>query len=550
MVKLSSTVSDNPDAQTLKSKLLRLVVNCSRWGKELLTSKKLPLIARKTCEIYLNRDDAVLQKQCQHVLRTKIQLNPEQVHQFLHTSVGASLLDWFRRFFHWSHYQNPQETLTNLILQMATDSEGVSLLTALRYRPESLEVNLDHLLFTVKRVEWLLKTTRLMTEIVSELAQAESSADGQPFNTMPDLRQAGAWQVSQTVLTFAGRVESHTLEEYPNPLQVTCYAPHPWPTEPVPVIIQSHGLASSPADVELHLYAHHLASHGYFVASPQHSGSDVQQVRQMLQGKASEVFKFSEFINRPTDISYLLDQLSLDPTWSDRLNLNQVGVMGHSFGAYTALALAGAIIQFEGLEQVCTLPNPEPNLSLLLQCQALTLPRQFYQLRDERVKAVMSLDSVGGEVFGANGLAQIRVPVMLLSGSHDVTAPLVLEQLRIFRGLTTAHQYLALMCGKSHLRNIHRFIKTLDLDFAWSFPSPSPEESTSSIEETIQALSVAFFDAYLRPERSNSGYLSAAYGQYVSREPYTCWLISDRAKSALDEKLRAIEEEYLAEFAN
>lgn len=551
MTKVSSSAFDAIAAKTLKSRLLRLVANVSRWGKQLFIDQKLPLIARKACEVYLDSDDTVLQKQCQHVLRTRIKLNPEQVHQFLHTSMGTFLLDWFRHFFRWPHHQNPHEALKTLILEMATDSDGVSLLTALRYRPDSLEVNLDHLLFTVKRVEWLLKTTRLMTDVVGALAQAEAQQNVPQFHTMPDLRQPGPWAVRQTVLTLAGRTSSHALADHPTPLQVTCYVPEPWPAEPVPVIIQSHGLASSPAEVDLCWYAHHLASHGYFVVAPQHSGSDVQQVQRMLQGKTSEVFQCSEFVTRPADISYLLDQLSLETAlpWSAHLNLDQVGVMGHSFGAYTAFALAGATIQFEGLEQVCSLPNLEPNLSLLLQCQALTLPRQFYQLHDRRIKAVMALDSVGSEVFGASGLAQIRVPVMLVSGSHDVTAPLALEQLRIFRGLTTGHQYLALIAGKSHLRDVDRFIKNLDLDLAWSPTSPATDTSTTLPEITIQALSVAFFDAYLRPEGADSVYLSAAYGQYVSHSPYQCWLISDRAKSALDAKLRALEKEYLSEFA-
>jgi predicted dienelactone hydrolase len=556
MTKVSSSAFDAIASRTLKSRLLRLVANLSQWGKQLFIDQQLPLVARKACEIYLDSADVALQKQCQYALRTRIKLNPEQVHQFLHTSMGTFLLDWSRHFFHWPSHQDPHETLKTLILEMATDSEGISLLTALRYRPESLEVNLDHLLFTVKRVEWLLKTTRLMTKTVGILAEAEAHSNVTAFDTMPDLRQPGPWTVSQTVLNLPGRPSPHTLDKQSPPLQVTCYAPQPWPDKPVPVIIQSHGLASSPAEVDLYFYAYHLASHGYFVAAPQHPGSDVQQVRHMLQGKTSEVFKRSEFINRPADISYLLDQLGTESPWSEHLNLDQVGVMGHSFGAYTAFALAGATIQFKGLEQVCALPNLEPNLSLLLQCQALALPRQFYQLHDRRIQAVMSLDSVGSEVFGRSGLAQIHVPVMLVSGSHDVTAPLALEQLRLFRGLTTAHQYLAVICGKSHLHDVDRFIRNLDLDVAWSPTSPPPTPPTPPMDmtlpfsgETIQALSVAFFDAYLRPEQSNPAYLSAAYGQYVSRSPYQCWLISDRAKTALDEQLRAIETEYVSEFA-
>lgn len=143
---------------------------------------------------------------------------------------------------------------------------------------------------------------------------------------------------------------------------------------------------------------------------------------------------------------------------------------------------------------------------------------------------------------------------MLVTGSHDVAAPLVLEQIRIFQRLTVAHQYLALIDlvligGKSHLRDVRRFVETLDLEFAWSPLSALPSESSTNIEETIQALSLAFFNQYLRPSLTDCPYLNAGYGQYLSQPLYDCWLISDRAKPTLMQKLQALDEERLAEFS-
>ncbi|NEQ47598.1 MAG: alpha/beta hydrolase [Leptolyngbya sp. SIOISBB] len=556
MSNVSSQRVKPPPTKADKSKLARLMTVFLSKGRRLVARHKLPLIARRACRLYLDDQDATVQQQCRQVLKSSWQLNPKQLKKFLNTTIGKALLDWVKQFFRWSQQQDPHQTLAQLILQMAADPDGLSLLSASRHYPEVLKFNPDYLLFTVKRMEWLLKTTRMLVVEVASLAAAEATQSPQPFSQLPDFRRSGKFAVHRRMMTLEGRKVAHGSQAPSHPLEVRCFAPSPWPDQPVPLIVQSHGLASTLADIQL--YAAHLASHGYCVMLPRHPGSDVHQIRRLLQGDANEVFEQSEFLDRPADISYLLDVLSqgTDPVWRNRLNLEQVGIIGHSFGAYTALALAGARIHFEGLEKVCGLPDQDPNPSLLLQCQALTLPRQPYQLQDHRVKAVLLLDAVGSEIFGAQGLGPIHVPVMLVAGSHDMTAPLVLEQMRIFRRLPTERSYFALIHGKSHLRSMHEFMQSLELDRESSWetqPEPTSEpleEVTETvgnpIEQTIQALSVAFFEAYLSSESTPSAYLTAAYGQYLSQSPHECWLISDRSRPALEKQLQIMDEEYLA----
>jgi predicted dienelactone hydrolase len=107
-----------------------------------------------------------------------------------------------------------------------------------------------------------------------------------------------------------------------------------------PVIVISHGLGSDRTSFEY--LAQHLASYGFAVAVPEHPGSSAEQLRSLLAGRAKTVAEPNEFINRPLDIKYLLNQLArLDASNSSfQLNLQQVGVIGQSFGGYTALALA------------------------------------------------------------------------------------------------------------------------------------------------------------------------------------------------------------------
>ena len=53
-------------------------------------------------------------------------------------------------------------------------------------------------------------------------------------------------------------------------------------------------------------------------------------------------------INRPEDIRYILDHLAdletQSPELDGMLDLKKIGVAGHSFGAYTTLAVAGATV--------------------------------------------------------------------------------------------------------------------------------------------------------------------------------------------------------------
>ncbi|MEO1348204.1 MAG: alpha/beta hydrolase [Cyanobacteria bacterium J06635_15] len=523
-----------------------------RKVKGLLVAQKLPRIAQKTCELYLEGSNAALQARCQRVLQTRLSLNPKQLYRFFHTSIGELLLDWVERFFKWPSHHNPKQSLRELLVQMAADPAGLSLLSALRHFPETLQFNLDQLLFTAKRVEWLIEATRIATETIHQLSKAEAQLiPAQHFATLPDLRTVGEFAVQRSHLTLSGRRRDDCLEEDTCPLEVICYEPDPWPLQPVPVIVQSHGLASKPDGVDL--YARHLASYGYFVVTPQHPGSDVEQIRRMLSGDRAEVFKLSTFIDRPLDISYLLDQLAqgFGSAWAGKLNLERVGIMGHFFGAYTAFALAGATIHFKRLEQACGLPTPDPNFSMLLQCQALVLPRQLYQLQDHRIQAILCLDSVGSEIFGTTGLAQIQVPVMLIAGEHDMVAPLVLEQIRIFQGLTGFNQYLALVRGKSHIRDLQRFVSDLNLEIDWSPQSVSATGTNALVDAPIKALSIAFFDRYLKPEKRDiEAYLSADYAAYLSHSPDALGLISEKSKATLDKKLQCLDSQWMAEFSS
>lgn len=520
------TVAKSASKRAALQQFKALVLQIVRWTKGFLELQKLPYIANKVCEIYLRDADEAQRTRCRRILQTRLELNPAQLRHFFHTSMGKQLLSWFGRFFHpTSDDHNHLYHLQDLLVQMASDPEGLSLLSFLRRFPNAQQLNLDQLLFTAQRVEWLLKETETTIATIRDLSMTEmSQTTAISFASLPDLRQPGQFAIKQFTFTAARSPRSYGLDRVEaRSLQVVCYQPDPLPTEAIPVVVQSHGFASNPEDLEP--YARHLASYGYLVVAPWHPGSDTEQVRRMLTGEATEVFQLTEFIDRPLDIRDLLDNLEQrnSTEFEGKLNLTSVGVMGYSFGAYTAFALAGANIQFDKLELACGLTPGDTNLSLLLQCQALGLPRQLYHLHDDRVQAILALDTVGSEVFGQAGIQRIQVPVMLIAGSQDTIAPLALEQMRIFQWLTTSHHYLALMQGKSHVGDMQRLSRTLDLQVK---VLPQVKLGVTPFEQYIQALSVAFFQGHLTHDPKALAYLSPHYTTYLSRTPFDLWLIS------------------------
>ena len=111
--------------------------------------------------------------------------------------------------------------------------------------------------------------------------------------------------------------------------------------ESVPVIVISHGVASNR---ETFAYlAKHLASHGYAVVAMDHADTNTEKFNRFLTGLEGAPDPQS-LLHRPRDVSAVLDTLEEKATEESglrSLNLDAVGVIGHSLGGYTALAAAG-----------------------------------------------------------------------------------------------------------------------------------------------------------------------------------------------------------------
>ncbi|MEL7034718.1 MAG: alpha/beta hydrolase [Cyanobacteria bacterium J06592_8] len=469
------------------------------------------------------------QEQLRNLLLDSYQIDPLIMSQFLYSPTGEIFLEKLGDLIQAQLNQQGTVTLKNgsdairtALIKATQTEEGLTPLNILRCFPgEGIQVN-TQLLFELRdQIKILLKETDAVVEKVVKLSEEEIARDPLiDYSQKPDIRYSGTFSnVKRTVRLYdRQRARQIVVDLYlPTPLtKVNQGQPNS-----IPIIVVSHGLASNRTTFAD--FGEHLASYGFLVALIQHPGSDTEQVQAVLSGQASDFFKVSEFVDRPADITFLLDELERrnQSEFNGQLNVNQVGVAGHSFGAYTALAIAGAEIDFENLQADCSSAFDSPNLARLFQCRALELPRKQYQFRDERVKAIMPINPVNSSIFGEKSLGKIRVPILWKASGEDRVTPVAWEQVRSFTWLRTPKKYLLLAEGDRHIN--------LNLSMVNQAMSSSLKEIVDPVPVAINnytnSVGLAFFKVYVANDQFYSPYLSAAYAKTISEEPFPLSLV-------------------------
>jgi predicted dienelactone hydrolase len=208
---------------------------------------------------------------------------------------------------------------------------------------------------------------------------------------------------------------------------------YPGRSQAVPVVLLSHGIGQTGRS--LMYLGEYLASQGFAAVVITHPASSA----------------LKEFWERPQDIRRVLAHLAQHP-WHRRLDLQRVGLLGHSLGGYTVLVAAGAQPQPLALQHQCQSDFALLNLSLvLLQCRALELTAWPSVEPDPRIRAVIAMNPVIGGILGSTGLSSVRAPVMLVGGGGDWVTPVLPEQIQPFRGLQGKDHYLVIFPTAGHI---------------------------------------------------------------------------------------------------
>ncbi|MDX2241314.1 MAG: alpha/beta fold hydrolase [Leptolyngbyaceae cyanobacterium bins.302] len=474
-------------------------------------------------------------KQLREALTTKADLSPVTIAQFLHSPQGDAALKRLGQVIQpASRIPDGYKAIRAALILAAGDPQGLSLLTFLKHYPAvGIRVDVDRSLRVIADADRLINQTQKVTQIITQLAQAEALSDP-PVTNLTDIRQRGPFQFQKRSVTLTDpdrrtipliptTPAASTLPALGRTYSLDIYLPQAGRVRlpnPIPVVIISHGLGSDRTSFAY--LAEHLASYGFAVLVPEHPGSDRKQMEALLAGIASEVAEPTEFANRPLDITFLLNyvqqQASNNPEYQ-ALNLKQVGVIGQSFGGYTALALAGAPINFQQLQQGCQNLDSTFNLSLLLQCRAQEL-RQLAEprtdFRDPRVQAILAINPIDSAVLGQASLGVINIPTMVIAGSADTVAPSLFEQVQPFTWLTTSDRYLVQMEPGTHFSVIGGG-EVPGGGGALPIPPEVIGPNPAIAQRYLNALALAFFQTYIANQATTfRPYLSAAYAQSIS----------------------------------
>lgn len=168
-----------------------------------------------------------------------------------------------------------------------------------------------------------------------------------------------------------------------------------------------------------------LASHGFIVVSAEHTGN--------AQASPDDTFDDAA-ANRVPDVSFLIDSMiarNRDPAdpFYGRIDEDAVGVLGHSFGAMTAI---GAASNWAGA-------GPDPRVAAIAPISAV-------------IDGDLQSDEREGPNAGftAEQLARITVPVLLLGGTEDVNVPIGNNELAFERMINAPRVYKVDIIGATH----------------------------------------------------------------------------------------------------
>lgn len=249
-------------------------------------------------------------------------------------------------------------------------------------------------------------------------------------------------------------------------------------TEIAPVILFSHGLGGSRDNNEF--LGKFWAEAGYVAVFMQHAGSDNAVWKAARFGerlkKLKDAASAQSSRDRFADVKFVIDQLEV---WNrqaghalhGKLNLERIGMSGHSFGAVTTLAVAGRKFPFNR-----TYPDP-------------------------RIDAFLAMSPQPGKgLSAAKAFGHLTQPILCMTGTKDASPidPTLTPANRreVYAALPSGGKYQLVLDGAEH----SAFGDSDGLRRRRRNPKHHP---------AIQQISLHFWNAYLKDNQESKQWLQS-----------------------------------------
>jgi predicted dienelactone hydrolase len=220
-----------------------------------------------------------------------------------------------------------------------------------------------------------------------------------------------------------------------------------------PVVVFSHGMYMCPTQSRYLMHA--LADAGYFVVAPRHADSNCAwslPAWSRAGFKPSAMWTETDYRDRADDIRHLVTTLRTERRFRARIDVDRLGLAGHSLGGYTVLGLGGAW----------------PSWKL------------------GGVRAILAMTPYSLPFQRTSGLAKLTAPVMYQIGTLDPVFTVPIEITGGGYAQSPSPKYLVQVDGAAHL--------------AWT-------DLGFSGRDAIVGYAIAFFDRHLKgaaPETMNA----------------------------------------------
>lgn len=301
--------------------------------------------------------------------------------------------------------------------------------------------------------EWLIKLAP--TEVGQAIRELdEDSKYRNPGELLNMVKQGEPTEVSENKSQDTSRIGQTTLEFYDQtrdrPVVTEIWYPTPdnlkatdkyfspflrshtvrngiLPQKKLPLIMISHGNGGNRFSLEW--LAQSLVEDGYVVAA-------VDQWGNTIENKIP--IEFVKPWERPLDISLALDRLLEHKEFGEIIDPNKIGALGFSYGGYTVLALAGAVLDYSELlhyyqtaqgkaelNEINEFPGGQDELSTLIQDESfMRMIQQVPPLKDYRINAFFAISPGTAQGFvRTDQFEDVQDPVLIIGCEADAVTP-------------------------------------------------------------------------------------------------------------------------------